>query len=101
MSWLTFLFDFSYVVVVVVGVTVLFCVLPAYKRTRNRAFLYLTFAYMLAIFCAVSDHTIGLWHMSHQQWVSYRTLRWFAYFAAAILHAIGLILLSRSYLSAI
>jgi hypothetical protein len=101
MSWLSLLFDASYVVRVVVGVTVLFCVLPAYKRTRNRAFLYLTFAYMLSIFLAVCDHTIGLWDMSQRERVPYRTLLWFAYFADGILAAIGIILLTRSYFSAI
>src|SRR5438132_128897 len=98
MSWLNLLFDFSYVVYVVVGVTVLFSVLPAYKRTHNRAFLYLTFGYLLSIFLSVCNHTIGLWHMSHSEYVSYRTLWRFTSFATAVLIAMGLILLTRSYL---
>jgi uncharacterized membrane protein len=99
MSWLTLLYYVNYAITVVTGVAVLFAVAPAYKRTRHRAFLYLTFAFMLRLFDIVCDYTIGRFRMPHGEHVAYRTLRMFASFATVILLTVGIIMLTRSYLA--
>jgi protein-S-isoprenylcysteine O-methyltransferase Ste14 len=100
-TWLKILFYTSYAITVIADVTVLFAVWPAYKRTRHRAFLYIAAALVLGIFDTVCDHTLGQSDMSPAQYIPYRTIRRFAYFADIILWATGLILLTRSYLAAI
>jgi hypothetical protein len=92
-----YLFWISFVFSVVVGVTVLFAVFPAYWRSHDRAFLYLAFAYMVSIFDAVADHTIALWHVPRQQYLAYLILRRLVHFAAVILFAVGVVRLTRSY----
>lgn len=92
-----YLFWISFVVSVVVGVTVLFVVFPAYWRSHNRTFLYLAFAYMLAIFDAVTDHTIALWHVPRQQYLAFAILRRLVHFGTVVLFAMGVVKLTRSY----
>jgi hypothetical protein len=92
-----YLFWISFVVSVVVGVTVLFAVWPAYRRSHDRTFLYLAFAYILAIFDAVADHTVALWHVPRQQYLAFAILRRLVHFAAVILFAVGVLRLTRSY----
>jgi hypothetical protein len=82
---------------VVVGVTVLFTVFPAYWRSHERAFVYLAFAYMLAIFDAVGEHTIALARVPRQQYLAFLVLARLVHFAAVILFAVGVITLTRSY----
>ena len=95
-----FLYYLIYAVTIIAAVTVLFAVAPAFKRTRHRAFLYLTFAFMLTIFDKICDYTIGRFRMPHSQYVTYHTLRYCASFAAVILLATGIIILTCSYLAA-
>src|SRR5438128_12196950 len=95
-----FLFWANFVIIVVTGVSVLFSVFPAYWRGHNRAFLYLAFAFMLAVFDTVADHSIALWHMPHQQYVAYLVLRRIVHLAAFILLAVGVVSLTRSYFAA-
>jgi hypothetical protein len=92
-----YLFWIGFVFSVVVGVTVLFAVFPAYWRSRDRAFLYLAFAYMVGIYAAVTDHTIALWHVPGQQHLVYSILRRLVHFAEVILFAVGVVRLTRSY----
>jgi hypothetical protein len=99
MSWLALLSYVNYALTVVTGVCILFAVAPAYKRTRHRAFLYLTFAFILRLFDIVCDYTIGQFRMPHEQYVVYRTLRISASFATVILLTAGIIMLTRSYLA--
>jgi hypothetical protein len=96
-----YLFWISFVLSVVVGVTVLFAVWPAYWRSHNRAFLYLAFAYMLGIFDAVADHTIALWHVPRHEYLAFLILRRLVHFAAVILFAVGVIRLTRSYFNTV
>lgn len=98
MAWLTFLFHTSLVVQVTANLVVLSYVLPAFKRTRHRAFLLISVAFMIGTFDTVCDHTIGLDSMPHAQYVVYRTLRRLTYFSTIVLGAMGLVLLTRSYL---
>jgi hypothetical protein len=90
-----YLFWISFVIIVVTSVSVLFSVWPAYRRSHARAFLYLAFGFMLAIFDAVADHTIGLWHVSRQQYIAYVVLRRLAHLAGWILLSVGVISLTR------
>jgi hypothetical protein len=101
MSWLTLLYYGNYALTIIAGVMVLFAVAPAYKRTRHRPFLYLTFAFMLRLFDLVCDYTIGRLRMPHGQYVAYRTLRMFTSFATVILLTLGIIMLTRSYLASV
>jgi hypothetical protein len=70
MSWLTLLYYGNYALTVITGVKVLFVVAPAYKRTRHRPFLYLTFAFMLRLFDLVCDYTIGRLRVPHGQYAA-------------------------------
>ena len=101
MSWLTLLYYGNYALTVIAGVMVLFAVAPAYKRTRHRPFLYLTFAFMLRLFDPAFDYTIGRLRMPHGQYVAYRTLRMSTSFATVILLTLGIIMLTRSFLSSL
>jgi hypothetical protein len=92
-----YLFWIGFVLSVVVGVTVLFAVFPAYWRSHDRAFLYLAFAYAVGIYEAIADHAIALWHVPGQQHLVYSILRRMVHFAAVILFAVGIIKLTRSY----
>jgi hypothetical protein len=99
MSRLNLLHYIYYALTVITGVTVLFAVAPAYKRTHHRAFLYLTFAFMLRLFDVVCDYTIGQFRMPHNQYVAYHTLRMLASFATVILLTLGIITITRAYLA--
>jgi|SRR6516225_3111403 hypothetical protein len=101
MSWLTLLYYGNYALTVIAGVMVLFAVAPAYKQTRHRPFLYLSFAFMLRLFDLICDYTIGRLRMLHGQYVAYRTLRMFTSFATVILLTLGIIMLTRSYLASV
>jgi hypothetical protein len=99
MTWLRLLSYVYYALTVVAGVTVLFAVAPAYKQTRHRGFLLLTFGTMLRIFDLICDYTIGRFRMPRGEYVFYHSLRWFAAFAAVILLSAGIVVLTRSYLT--
>jgi|SRR5467141_1216208 zinc transporter ZupT len=94
-----FLFWIEFVVVVVTGVSVLFCVFPAYWRSHSHAFLYIAFAFMVGVFDSVADHTIALWHMPRRQYLAYVILRRLSRLTGFILLAVGVISLTRSYLA--
>src|SRR6516162_2523334 len=98
-SWLSALYDSSFLISFVVDVVVLACVIPAYKRTKHVAFLYLMFSYLLAILGTTSDHTLGHWLMTREQYIQYRTIRSFSHFAVNILLAAGIISFARTYCS--
>ena len=92
-----FLFWAEFLIVVVIGVSVLFCVFPAYWRSHSHALLYLAFAFMVAVFDSVADHTIALWPMPHRQYLAYLILRRLARLAGFILLAAGVISVTRSH----
>src|SRR4029077_19343374 len=94
-----FLFWAEFVLVAVIGIKVLFSVFPAYRRSRQRAFMYLALGFMIVLFNSVADHTISLWHMSHQQYVTYQALRRATRLPGFVLVACGIISLTRLYLS--
>jgi hypothetical protein len=99
-SLVHYLFWISFAVIVITSVSALFSVFPAYWRSHSRAFLYLAFAFMLAIFDAVADHTIALWHVPREQYIAYFILRQVAHLAGWILLTAGVIGLTRSHFSA-
>src|ERR1700677_1241814 len=100
MTWTSFVFDVSMIVTISCNVVVFYYVLPAYKRTKNQAFMWLTFSSLLGIFTSVMMHTIGLQHLSHNDYAAYYTLRNLTYFAAAILGAIGIVQLTLPFVRA-
>jgi hypothetical protein len=79
------------------NVTILFYVVPAFKRTKNRAFLWIACASLLGTFDTVCDYTIGIgsYRRGHPEYVTYRTFRKFTYFADCIFAATGVVLLAR------
>jgi hypothetical protein len=97
--WLWILFYLSYAFTVIGDAIGIAVVWPAFKRTRHRAFLFLAAAFVLGIFDTICDHTIGTIEMAPAQWVAYRTLRRFSYYADIILLVAGVVLLTRSYLA--
>ena len=99
MEWLRFLFKLSLLISVGVNVIVLCHVFPAFRRTRNRAFLFIAIACVLGIVDTVWDHTVALQRMSDHDYIILRTLRRFAYFADCIFLGIGIVLLARPYLA--
>jgi hypothetical protein len=98
MTWLNFLANASWIIQITVNVIVLFCLYPAMKQTKHRAFLLLFFAYLLGTFDTIFDHTIGLAPMPAPEYMVYRTFRRFAYWADMMLGCAGMVLLIRSYL---
>src|SRR5438046_46920 len=72
---------------------------PAFKRTRNRGFLLIAFAFALGIFTTICDHTLATMRMSLLEWVFYRTIRRLSYFGDIICISVGVIVVTRSYLS--
>jgi hypothetical protein len=97
--WLSILYYISYAVTVVADIACLTVVWPAFKRTRHRAFLLLAAGSALGIFDTICDHTLGTIEMPRGQYVAFRTLRRFTYYADVILIVTGIILLTRAYLS--
>jgi hypothetical protein len=100
-AWLQFLSYASYAITVIFDIAALVVVWPAFKRTRHKAFLLLAAGCALGVFDTICDHTIGLTHMPLGQYVLYRTLRRFAYFTDIVVTMLGIILLTRSYLSVV
>ena len=98
MTWLIFLFHTSAVVHITANIIVMFYVFRAFRRTKHRAFLLIWFACLLGTFDTVYDHTIGLESMQHTQYVAFRTLRYFTYFAVVGLDATGIVWLTQSLL---
>ena len=99
MTWLQFLFRLSLLVSVAIDVIVLCHVVPAFRQTRNRAFLLIAIACILGIVDTVCDHTIGLKEMTGSEYTVCRTLRRFSYFADCILWGTGIVLLTRTFLN--
>jgi hypothetical protein len=77
----------------------LFCLFAAHRRTRNRAFVFLAFAFLLSLFSAVADRTLFLWHVSHEQYLACKVLERLVYLAKLVLLTLGVIELTRSYLA--
>ena len=99
MSWLGFLSYVSLLVTVAVDAVVLCHVYPAFKRTRNKAFVFIAIACALGIIDTVYDHTISLQALTSHDYIFARTFRRFTYFADEILWCIGVVLLVRAYLN--
>ena len=98
MTWTLFVFDVSLLVFVTCNVVVLYHVIPAYQRTKNRAFMWLTLSSLLGIFNSAMIHTIGRQHLSHNDYLAYVTLRNLTAFASVILGTIGVVHLTRPFL---
>ena len=99
MEWLRFLSNLSLLISVGVDVIVLCHVFPAFRHTRNRAFLFIAIASVLGIVDTVWDHTVALQHLSDHDYIILRTFRRFTYFADSIFWGIGIVLLARPYLA--
>ena len=98
MPWLTLLSNVSAFVYITADVVVLFYVLPAYRQTRQRAFVLIGFACLMGIFDTLCDHTIGRYRMATEDRVVYQTLRQFTHYATVFLETFGIVLLTQSYL---
>ena len=99
MSWLRFLYHLSLVISVAVDAVVLCHAYPAFKRTRNRAFIFIVIACTLGIIDTVYDHTVNLRALGGHDYVVALTFRRFTYFADMICWGIGMVLLVRPYLN--
>jgi hypothetical protein len=86
------------VLTITANVVVLFYTIPAFKRTGNRAFLWLGFAALLGTFDTVCDYTIGLdlHRKAHSDYLTYRALRKLTYCADCAFGATGIVLLARA-----
>jgi hypothetical protein len=98
MTWLSFLFHLSLIIGLVAHLTVLYCVYPAFKRTKNPGFLFLFFGFLIGTFILISEHTIGLNYMPALQHGIYITSLRFASYGATVLEACGIVALTRAYL---
>ena len=98
MAWLRFLSNVSLLVTVGVDAIVLCHVIPAFHRTKNKAFLFIAIAAALGIIDTVHDHTVTLGDVTAYGYIFVRTLRRFAYFTDSICWCIGIVLLARPYL---
>jgi hypothetical protein len=95
------LFNLSLIITVAADIAVLFAVYPAFKRTKNKAFLLLGFAFLLGLFDTICDHTIALdaYRIGPQTFLAYYVLRKFSSFAVTLLDAAGVILLTRAFMA--
>ncbi len=100
MSWLRFLSFLSLSITVAVDILVLCHVYPAFRRTRNKAFVFLAIACALGVIDTVYDHTVSLQTLSDHDYIIARTFRRFTHFVDEILWCIGVVLLVRPYLKA-
>ena len=98
MTWLNFLYNLSLVITVGVDAIVLCHVFPAFRHTKNRAFLFIAIACVLGIVDTVYDHMVSLRGVSEHEYIVLRTLRRFTYFADNICWGAGVVLLARRYL---
>ena len=98
MPLLKFLYELSLLITVGVDVMVLCHVFPAFRRTKNRAFLFLTIACVIGIVDTVLDHTVSLRDVNDQTYIFYRAVRRLTYFTDCILWGVGIVLLARPYL---
>jgi hypothetical protein len=93
MPALTFL---SFVVAVSANVAVIFNFIPAFRRTKNRAFVLIGFAALLGEFDTVCDHTIAIDMRGNPAYATYRIARRFTFMAGCVLGTAGVILLARA-----
>ncbi len=100
MIWLRFLSHLSLVLTIAVDAIVLCHVYPAFKRTRNKAFIFIAIACVLGIIDTVYDHTVSLQPMGDPNYIVTRTFRRLMYFADLISWCIGIVLLVRPVLNA-
>lgn len=98
-EWLNFLDKLSILISVGVDAIVLCHVFPAFRRTRNRAFLLIAIACVLSILELLSDRTISVKGRSTPALILFGTLRQLSYFANCIVWCIGIVLLARPYLA--
>ena len=99
MEWLRFLFNLSLLISVGVDVIVLCQVFPAFRRTKNRAFLFIAIASVLGVVDTVWDHMAAPQRMGDPGYVLLRTVRRFTYFADCIFWGTGMVLLARPFLA--
>ncbi len=99
MSWLRFLSYVSLSLTVAVNVIILCYAYPAFRRTRDKAFVFLAVACALGIVVTVHDHTVIPQSSTDHDYIIARTFRRFAYFVDEILWCTGLVLLIRSHLN--
>src|ERR1700728_1360808 len=101
MRFLEILTPLSPLITITANVAILFYTIPAFKRTGNRAFLWLGLAALLGTFDTVCDYTIGfdIIRKAHADYLTYRTLRKLTYFADCALNATGIVLLARAAVS--
>jgi hypothetical protein len=99
LKWPDLLFDLSLVITVGADVVVLYYSLAAFRRTKQIAFLLLTFSCGLDIIISVYDHTIGSQVSRTNHYIVFTTIRRFTYFATTVLWAAGTVLLTRAYLN--
>src|SRR5262249_25750737 len=80
--------------------TIVLChVYPAFRRTRNKAFVFLAIACTIGVIDTVYDHTVSPRTLSDHDYVAARTFRRFTYFVDEVLWCIGVVLLIRPYLN--
>jgi len=99
MTWLHFLYSAEGILQISANVVVLYCLYPAYKRTKHSGFLYLGFAYLIGTFDSICDQTIGLAHMVGTEYVVYHTERRLTYMVVVVLSLVGTLSLIRSFLT--
>jgi len=99
MQWLQFLFKISLLITVGADLIVLAHVFPAFRRTKNKAFLYISIACVFGIIDTVCDHLDVLQALQGDAYVIYRTLRRFGFFADIIFWTIGIVMIARPFLA--
>src|SRR5665213_797668 len=99
MQWTHFLWNVSLLVSVGAALTILAHVFPAFQRTRNKAFLFISIACVFGLIDTVCDHLGFSQSLQGDDYIIYRTLRQFGYFADITLTTIGIVMLARPFLA--
>jgi len=99
MTWLEFLHKLSLMIGLGVDAVILYYVVPAFRRTRNIAFLFIAIACVVSVIGTVSDCTVDYRGLSESDYILFKTLRYFGYCLDFIFWAIGVVLLVRTALA--
>ena len=95
MERFSFLFPVSFLIQIIADVIVLFVIFPAYKLTKNRAFLCIAWACLLGLIGTICNHTISLSPMSRSNLALYTEFRCVMSMSASVLYAVGTVLLTQ------
>jgi len=99
MAWLDFLYNLSLLITVGADILVLCYVVPAFRRSKNRAFLFIAIACVVGIIDTICDHAVDARSLSESGYIVFRTFLRCGYFTDITFWALGIVSLTRTVLA--